>query len=73
MKRKSVSLLVVLSLTVTLIALGAAPTQSADPTGLDNGNRVTSIAPISVKASEFAVEHWIGSYLIRLALRSLGL
>ena len=84
MIRKSVSLLLVLSLAVTLVALTAPSLQSApgnnangeaDPTGLDNGNGVTSgrIIPMSVRASENAVERWIEQYAIRLALRSLGL
>ena len=84
MLRKSVSLLLVLSLAVTLVALTAPPLQSspgnncngdADPTGLDNGSHITSvrITPMSVGASENAVVHWIENYAIRLALRSLGL
>ncbi len=84
MIRKLVSLLLVLSLAVTLVALTAPSVQSApgnnsngdaDPTGLDNGNRITRerIIPMSVEASENAVERWIQNYLVRLALRSLGL
>jgi hypothetical protein len=84
MIRKSVSLLLVLGLAVTLVALTPPSLQSspgnnangdADPTGLDNGNRITSerIIPMSEKASENAVERWIQNYVVQLALRSLGL
>ena len=84
MLRKSISLLLVLSFAVTLIALTAPPLQSspgnnsngeADPTGLDNGNHITSgrIPAMGVEASEKAALHWIENYAVRLALRALGL
>src|SRR5262245_57714078 len=85
MIRKSVSLLAVLGLTVTFIALNPSSIRSApnnggdvDPTGLDTGRRITSevptsLAPMSVEATQAAVMSWIKSYMLRLTLRSLGL
>jgi hypothetical protein len=85
MIRKSVSLLAVLGLTVTFIALNPSSIRSAptggdvDPTGLDLDGRTTTIesstvlAPLSVESSQTAVMSWIKSYVLRLTLRSFGL
>jgi hypothetical protein len=85
MTRKSVSLLAVLGLTVTIIALNPSSIRSApnggdvDPTGLDLDDRITTsetstgLAPMSVESSQATVMSWIKSYVLRLTLRSLGL
>ena len=87
MIRRTISLVLALSLAVLLIGLdpnfvSSAPTNGdVDPTGLDNGHRLTSVIPdhdVSVvglrdvaKSGSEAVR-WIEMFYLRMLLRSLG-
>lgn len=83
MFRKVISLLVVLSLAVMLIACpvgralaGPKSGGDVDPTGLDSNSSVSTdiqTPTMSTEATETAVMSWISNYMVRFFLRSIGL